>query len=106
MEVRYRYRLKPEFEKEIKEARLKDWKRFIHSHPDLSSEDKERLKEIYLHKIPGVDPKCLIEEAKKLKDKELSELVILGIKSYYYKSDIPVPNELIEGASDLEIYLP
>lgn len=105
MEVRYRYRLKPEVEKEFKETRLKDWKRFIHFRPNLSSEDKERLKEIFLHRLPGVDPECLIEEAKKLKDKKVSELIILGIKRYYYKCCIPTPNELIEGASDLTIYL-
>jgi len=106
MEVRYRYRLKPEFEKEIKEARLKEWEKFIRFCPDLSSEDKERLKEILLNKLPGVDPKPLIEEAKKLKHEGLKEDIICLLEDYYYKSDIPVPNELVEGASDFEIYLP
>ena len=100
MEVRYRYRLKPEVEKKFKETRLKKWEKFIKFYPHLHPEDRERLKEIFLHKLPGVDPKCLIEEAKKLKNKKISKLVIEGIKTYYYKADIPVPNEWIEGVED------
>jgi len=98
MQVRYRYRLKPEIERKLKDGRLKRWEDFAGWY-NISAEDYQRAKEIWLNTLPGVDPKCLIEEAEKLKALELKEYFLHDIEMYYKYSCIPTPNEWLEGST-------
>ena len=98
MQVRYRYRLKQEIERKLKDGLLKQWEKFA-SRRKISAEDYQRAKEIWLNTLPGVDPECLIEEAKKLKDPKLREYFLHDIEMYYKYSCIPTPNEWLEGST-------
>ena len=98
MQVRYHYRLKPEIERKLKEGLLKQWEKFA-SRRKISVEDYERAKEIWLNTLPGVEPECLIEEAKKLKDPKLREYFLHDIEMYYKYSCIPTPPEWVEGSA-------
>ena len=106
MPVRYRYRLKPEIERKIREARRIERERWLkHVKPgEYSAEDLKLTEEIDFHLMPGVDPESLLELAQKIKNPDLRERYIKSIKLYFYERCIPVPNEWVEGASNLPIF--
>ncbi|HFC96857.1 MAG TPA: hypothetical protein ENJ40_00160 [Thermosulfurimonas dismutans] len=107
MQIRYRYRLKPEIERKIREARkveLERSMRFIKP-GEYSPEDLKIWEEVNLHIMPGVDPDSLIELAQKIKDRKLREGVIESIK-LYYQGCIPVSGKWVEGAPDFASYPP
>jgi len=98
MKIRHYYRLKPEIERKLKEGLLREWEKFS-SRRKLDPEDARRGKEIWINTLPGVDPRCLIEEAKKLKDPKLREYFLHEIEMYYKHSCIPTPREWVDSSA-------